>query len=79
MITIISPAKNMKLHPDGTSPMSLPAFLPDARAINSVLRRYSPLDLMPLMRVNEKLALDSFERNLMMKFDGSGHLRRGDL
>ncbi len=72
MFTIISPAKNMKLHPDGTPPMSLPVFLSDARTVNGILRQYSPSDLQSLMRINEKLAADSFERNLMMRFDQNG-------
>lgn len=72
MITILSPAKNMKLHPEGTPPCSVPFFLSDVRAIQEVLRLYSPFDLQTLMSINEKLAADSFDRNLMMHFDENG-------
>lgn len=72
MITIISPAKNMKLHPEGTPPVSVPAFLAEARTIHEVLRTYSPSDLQSLMRINEKLSTDSFERIALMQFDQTG-------
>ena len=72
MITIISPAKNMKPRREGTKPATLPIFLDNAREINRVLRQYSPLDLQVLMKINEKLAADSFERNQLMKFDDNG-------
>jgi len=72
MITIISPAKNMKPRREGTSPLTLPVFLDRAEEINQVLRQYSPLDLQVLMRINEKLATDSFERNQLMNFDING-------
>ena len=72
MITIISPAKNMKPHPEGTAPVSMPAFLTETRAIHEILRGYSPSDLQGLMHINEKLSVDSFERIQLMKFDQTG-------
>ena len=72
MITIISPAKNMRLDPNGTKPMSLPFFNQEAQEIWSVLKGYTPLDLQVLMKINEKLSEDSFDRIQAIRFDGQG-------
>lgn len=72
MITIISPAKNMKVDRQGTKPETLPYFLEEAKEIGEELKKLSPLDLQLLMKINEKLAEDSFDRIQTMKWDMEG-------
>ncbi len=69
MITIISPAKNMRIDRNGTKPLSLPVYSGRSQEIHSVLSQYTPWDLQVLMGLNAKLADDCFDRNLHMKFD----------
>lgn len=72
MITIISPAKNMKVDREGTAPCTLPSFLEEAKDIWGELRKMMPADLQVLMKINDKLAEDSFDRIQHMKFDMDG-------
>lgn len=72
MITIISPAKNMKVDKEGTRPITLPYFMDEAKDIWSELRKMMPHDLQVLMKINDKLAEDSFDRIQHMKFDMEG-------
>ena len=72
MITIISPAKNMKVDRCGTPPYTLPYFLEEGKEILRELKKMMPEDLQVLMKINEKLADDSFDRIQHMKFDMDG-------
>lgn len=72
MITIISPAKNMKVDKMGTEPQTLPHFVDEAKEIWEELRKLSPLDLQILMKINENLAEDSFDRIQTVKWDMEG-------
>ena len=72
MITILSPAKNMKIREDGTRPQSMPVCLSEARCIWEELRTYLPPDFQALMNISEKLAEDSFDRIQAMKWDCNG-------
>ena len=72
MITIISPAKNMKVDRLGTKPETLPHFVDKGQEIWEELRKLSPLDLQILMKINENLAEDSFDRIQTMKWDMMG-------
>ena len=72
MITIISPAKNMKVDREGTAPCTLPFFLEEAKDIWGELRKMMPADFQILMKINDKLADDSFDRIQHMKFDMNG-------
>ncbi|MBE5955974.1 MAG: YaaA family protein [Lachnospiraceae bacterium] len=72
MITIISPAKNMKVDKEGTKPVSLPYYLEEAKDIWKELKQMMPSDLQVLMKINDKLADDSFDRIQHMKFDMEG-------
>lgn len=72
MITILSPAKNMKIEQNGTPPRSLPSCMEEAKSVWEVLKKYNPLDLQILMKINEKLSEDSFDRIQAIKWDGSG-------
>ncbi len=72
MITIISPAKNMKVDKEGTKPYTLPCFTEEAMDIWKELRGMMPGDLQILMKINDKLADDSFDRIQHMKFDMGG-------
>lgn len=71
MITIISPAKNMKPKKVDYA-LSLPVYLKQSEEIFSVLRKYSPWDLQELMGINESLAQDSADRNATVQFDENG-------
>lgn len=72
MITILSPAKNMKIEQMGTKPNSLPSCTREAQMIWEKLSQYSPLDLQILMKINENLAEDSFDRIQTMRWDEKG-------
>ncbi len=72
MITIISPAKNMKVDREGTKPLTLPCYIEEAKDIWEELRGMIPSDLQVLMKINDKLAEDSFDRLQHMKFDMEG-------
>jgi len=72
MITIISPAKNMKVDREGTRPVTLPFFMEEAKEIHQELKNMMPSDLQILMKINDKLADDSFDRIQHMKFDIDG-------
>lgn len=72
MITIISPAKNMKVDKAGTKPYSMPYFLEEAKEIWEELKKMMPSDLQVLMKINDKLAEDSFDRIQHMRFDSEG-------
>ena len=65
MITILSPAKNMREGVgEGLSP-TRPRFLPRAAELCSALRAYAPWELESLFSVNQEIALrahDSFSR-----------------
>lgn len=80
MLTVISPAKNMKLRPQATPPRTLPRFTEEASEIFGVLKNYSPWDLQNLMSLNESLAADSADRNRAVRFgmDGSSALELYD-
>lgn len=72
MITIIAPAKNMKVDRAGTKPLTLPYYIEETKEIWEKLKRYLPADLEVLMKINEKLAEDSFDRIQQMNFDENG-------
>ena len=72
MITIISPAKNMKVDRKGTKPFTLPYFIEEAKDIHKELGKMMPEDLQILMKINDKLADDSFDRIQHMRFDMDG-------
>lgn len=72
MITIISPAKNMKVDRLGTKPETLPYFVDESKEIWTELKKLNPLELQVLMKINEKLAEDSFDRIQAMKWDMEG-------
>ena len=72
MITIISPAKNMKVDREGTKPLTLPHYIEEAKDIWKELKEMMPSDLQVLMKINDKLADDSFDRIQHMKFDMEG-------
>lgn len=72
MITIISPAKNMKVDKEGTKSLTLPCYIEEAKDIWRELKGMMPSDLQVLMKINDKLADDSFDRIQHMKFDMEG-------
>ncbi|HIT90169.1 MAG TPA: peroxide stress protein YaaA [Candidatus Merdenecus merdavium] len=72
MITIISPAKNMDPKRSKTPPKTIPVFMEKTQEIVAKLRTYSPFDLQELMKINEKLSVDSMERYRVMCFDHKG-------
>lgn len=71
MITFISPTKNMK--PQRLSqPMSLPQFRVEAEELLDVLKTYNDEDIMQIMKVNAKLAVENQQRFQSIKFDLEG-------
>ena len=72
MITMISPAKNMKPERASEAPLTLPIFMEDAKGLIQVLRTYSPWDIQGLMDVSERLAKDCFDRIFTWKSDKAG-------
>lgn len=71
MITFISPAKNMK--PITTPyPLSLPTFCAQAQELLDILKQYNDEDIMNIMKVNAKLALQNQARFAQIRFDGNG-------
>lgn len=72
MIMIISPAKNMKVDRNGTKPLTLPYYIEESKDIWRELKVLMPADFQALMKINDKLADDSFDRIQHMKFDMEG-------
>ncbi len=58
MKVILSPAKNMKK--TATLPFSEPVYKDRALYINSTLKKYQPHELESLMRINTKIAINTF-------------------
>lgn len=71
MITFISPTKNMK--PQRLSqPMSLPQFCAEAEELLEILKNYNDEDIMQIMKVNAKLAIENQHRFQTIRFDLEG-------
>lgn len=65
MIAVISPAKSLDFKSKAiTNVYSLPAFLPESKKINELLREMKKSDLMSMMSISAKLAELNVERNL---------------
>lgn len=62
MRIIISPAKRMRVDTDSLAPQTLPAFLPEAEALQSVLRNMTDRDLQRLWKCNDAIAAQNLER-----------------
>lgn len=60
MITIISPAKNMKVVKRDNVSLSRTVFQDKTKQIIEKLKKYQPYELETLMKVNEKLAVQAF-------------------
>ncbi|WP_461810540.1 peroxide stress protein YaaA [Faecalimonas sp.] len=60
MITIISPAKNMKVVKRDNVSLSRTMFQDKTKQIIEKLKKYQPYELETLMKVNEKLAVQAF-------------------
>ena len=65
MKIIISPAKSLDFDSElNTKNFSNPKFLEKTLAINSILKKKSPSDLMKLQSISEKLSELNWKRNL---------------
>ena len=62
MKIIISPAKKMRMEPEGPAPISLPVFLDDAERLKSWLCGLSYAQLKKLWACNDKIAEQNVER-----------------
>lgn len=62
MLTILSPAKNMRAGCTAHPVVSRPVFLEQAAQINQQLRPYSPWQLETLLQVNPQLALAAWDK-----------------
>lgn len=60
MITIISPAKNMKMVQREDLTLSQPSFVEKTEEVVKQLKTYQPWELETLMKINEKLAMQGF-------------------
>lgn len=60
MLTIISPAKNMKIRKRDDLSLSKTAFPKETEEIIKELKKYQPYELETLMKINEKLAVQAF-------------------
>ena len=60
MLTIISPAKNMKIRKRDDLSLSKTAFPEETEEIIKELKKYQPYELETLMKINEKLAVQAF-------------------
>ncbi len=68
MITILSPAKTLKLEKAlNTDLYSEPLFVKEASALIKELIKYSPPEMEGLMKVNSKLAQQNFMRHIRWK------------
>ncbi|MBU3112327.1 peroxide stress protein YaaA [Clostridium lacusfryxellense] len=66
MITILSPAKTLKMEKAlNTKLYTLPTFVKEASSLIKELIKYSPEDLEGLMKINSKLAEQNFKRHIM--------------
>ncbi len=71
MITFISPAKNMK--PCTTAyQMTLPPFCTQSAELLDILLTYNDEDIMNIMHVNAKLAIQNQQRFREIRFDTNG-------
>lgn len=61
MIAVVSPSKTMR-EEHRTIETTEPLFKNDANKLARVLRKYDVADLMDLMKISEKLAVQNFER-----------------
>lgn len=71
MLMLISPAKNMKPKPLETK-LHLPEFICEAESLHAVLKEYNDEDIMRIMKVNAKLAVENEERMKQIRFDDQG-------
>lgn len=60
MITIISPAKNMKVRKEKRRNLTDPVFFEKTKQIFEELKKLKPWEIESLMKVNEKIALQAF-------------------
>lgn len=60
MLTIISPAKNMKIRKRDDVSLSKVMFPKETEQIINELKKYQPYELETLMKINEKLAIQAF-------------------
>jgi len=68
MICVISPAKKLDFEQTtatstATQGHTTPEFLSQSRKLNRILKEYSELDLMELMKISQKIAALNVERN----------------
>lgn len=72
MICFVSPTKNMKPR-NCTLEKTLPEFCVEAEELLEILRTYNDEDIMNIMKVNAKLALQNEQRFKEIQFDLQGN------
>lgn len=60
MKVIISPAKNMRVITGENLTLTNPKYINQAKHLVSILKEYTPFELERLMRINPKLAMETF-------------------
>lgn len=71
MMLFVSPTKNMKPRTIDL-PMTLPQFCVEAEALLDILKTYNDEDIMNIMKVNAKLAVENQKRFQHIRFDLNG-------
>jgi len=78
MITILSPAKTLKMEKAlNTSLYTKPVFIKEASSLIKELIKYSPEDLEGLMKINSNIAEKNFMRHISWKEEHD--LAKGDI
>lgn len=71
MITFIAPTKNMKPTASNHS-MTMPEFCVEAEELAEQIKTYNDEQIMNIMKVNAKMAIQTQERFQNIRFDGNG-------
>lgn len=72
MIAIVSPTKNMQRAKEGVPPLTSPVHIEYSKPIVKELQKLNPFDIESLMKVNEKLAVQTFMDFQEFSFSKSG-------
>ncbi len=73
MLILLSPAKTLDFSPREVLEYSRPSFIREASELNGVLKKKSVAELMDLMSISEKLAIENHKRNKQYKKEHTPH------
>lgn len=72
MLVFISPAKTMKINKIETVECEKPVLEPYNKKVLNVLQELSVSDIQSIMKVNEKIATNTYEKHNSIQFDDAG-------